>query len=133
MSSKIPIPLTRAQTNDIKRIPRHGIQKSQGFAVQIVESDDESPLQAEILNNNTLDTALNVCYGDYVELVDGRLGTVRYIGTPNHESNLIWFGISLSEKSGKHDGTQGGITYWQDKPKHGIFVKPKQILAIVKR
>ena len=131
--TQVPLPLKRAHTSTVKRIPRHKVQKSQGGFSVHVESDDESTIRNEIINDDSsTDSSMNICYGDYVELVDGRLGTVRYIGTPNRESNVIWYGISLAEQSGQHNGTQGDIVYWQDKPKHGAFVKPKQILTIVK-
>ena len=124
--TQVPIPPKRTQNSSIKRVPRRTMQQRQ--------SDDESTNQNEIINDeNSRDCSMNVCYGDYVELVDGRLGTVRYIGTPNRESNVIWYGISLTEQSGQNNGTKDGIKYWQDKPKHGAFVEPKQILAIVKR
>ena len=97
-----------------------------------MESAEESPIVNGIINNR-MRIPLNVCYGDYVKLSDGRQGIVRYIGTPIRKNNEISYGISLSEQSGQHDGTRGNIIYWQDKPKRGTFVKPKQIATIVKR
>ena len=78
---------------------------------------------------------LKVCHGDYVELENGSLGTIRYIGTPlqtSNHSHTCWFGISLSDAIGKHNGSFKHITFWRDKPKHGIFVQSSQISKIIK-
>ena len=71
-------------------------------------------------------------YGDYVELTDGRLGTIRYIGSPVRSQSGVWLGLSLAEPSGKNDGSQRGVRYWKDKPKHGLFTKPNKVKKIVK-
>ena len=120
--TQAPIPPKHTQTDSLKRLSG--------------QSNDESTARNEIININdetSTDSWVNACYGDYVELVDGRLGLVRYIGTPNRKSSNIWYGISLDKQSGQHNGTQNGITYWQDEPNHGIFVKSKEIVTIIKR
>ena len=79
----------------------------------------------------TQPSTIRVCYGDYVELTDGRLGTIRYIGTPTNKFD-VWYGISLAEPSGTNDGSERGIMYWKDKPKHGLFIRPSQLSKILK-
>ena len=81
---------------------------------------------------NTTSGSSAVTYGDVVELLDGRLGTIRYIGSPVKSQSEVWLGLSLAEPSGKNDGSQRGVRYWKDKPKHGMFAKPAKVKKIVK-
>ncbi|UJR36394.1 hypothetical protein I4U23_029117 [Adineta vaga] len=57
---------------------------------------------------------------------------VRFIGTTLF-SDGIWIGIEfISRAIGKNDGTVNGRTYFQCKPNHGLFVRPRR-LSLTKR
>lgn len=118
MSTSVPRKKARANTLSTAQT-HHSAGKSNSYS-RSFESD-----------SSRKHGSIRVCHGDYVELEDGRLGTVRYVGTPSNQTQ-VWIGISLSEPSGRHNGTERGIKYWTDKSKHGIFVKPTQIVKIHK-
>jgi len=67
---------------------------------------------------------------DRIELQDGVVGTVRYIGTPRYEKGL-WYGIELDDKDrgSKLDGTKNSTTYFKCNPGHGRFVQLHEIFT----
>ena len=66
--------------------PKRAQKSQESFCVEM----EKSGIQNGIINlNNTMDISLDVCYGDHVELADGRLGTVRYIGMEFHCLNKV--------------------------------------------
>ena len=61
--------------------------------------------------------------GQTVELQDGRIAMVRYIGDA-HFASGDWVGVELDDPSGKNDGSVQGQRYFECKPKYGMFVRP---------
>ena len=61
--------------------------------------------------------------GQTVELQDGRIAVVRFIGNP-HFAAGDWIGVSLEDASGKNDGSVQGQRYFDCEPGHGMFVRP---------
>ncbi|KAL7737375.1 hypothetical protein ACLKA6_012985 [Drosophila palustris] len=54
-------------------------------------------------------------------------GVVSFVGTTHFQPGA-WIGVELDTPTGKNDGTVQGITYFQCKPKHGIFVRADKLL-----
>eukprot|EP01083_Nonionella_stella_P074515 202177_1 len=69
--------------------------------------------------------------GDQIELTNGRLGTVRYVGNIEIKKG-IWVGVELNDPSGNHDGALKGKRYFKTEPHHATFVKYKKIKRIIK-
>ena len=61
--------------------------------------------------------------GQVVELHDGRIARVRFIGS-THFAAGEWLGVELDDASGKNDGALQGQRYFDCEPKHGMFVRP---------
>lgn len=61
--------------------------------------------------------------GQTVELQDGRVATVRYVGE-THFAPGDWIGVELDEPSGKNDGAVQGQRYFDCTPAHGMFIRP---------
>ena len=75
-------------------------------------------------------TDLNVRVGQKVETQDGKLGTVRYVGTL-HVAPGEWLGLELPDDSGKNDGSVRGERYFDCAPSHGIFVRKESTVKIL--
>lgn len=65
----------------------------------------------------------NFQVGQTVELADGRLGTVRYLGNL-HVSAGDFVGVELEDASGKNDGAVQGKRYFDCPPGYGMFIRP---------
>jgi len=59
----------------------------------------------------------------------GYAATVKFIGILPNLADL-WIGIDLDERVGKNDGNHKTVQYFQCEKKHGLFVKPSQIIKI---
>lgn len=68
--------------------------------------------------------------GTVIELPDGRLATVRFIGN-THFADGQWIGLELDEATGKNDGAVQGERYFDCYPGHGMFVRPTVVVKIV--
>jgi len=66
--------------------------------------------------------------GALVEIPAGR-GVVRFCGATSFSQGR-WVGIELPEPKGKNDGTVMGVTYFNCKPNHGVFVRPSQVKVV---
>lgn len=66
--------------------------------------------------------------GAIVEIPSGR-GVVRFLGSTSFSPGK-WVGIELDESKGKNDGTVMGVTYFNCKMNHGVFVRPSQVKVI---
>eukprot|EP01083_Nonionella_stella_P148900 472121_1 len=64
---------------------------------------------------------------DEVELTKNRVGVIRYKG-PLEGKNGIFYGVELSQGSGKHSGLFKGQRYFMCQKGKGVFVDKKQIL-----
>lgn len=67
--------------------------------------------------------------GQVIELTDGRLATVRYIGRP-HFAAGDWVGVELEDESGKNDGSVQGERYFECDMGRGMFVRPTAVTII---
>lgn len=67
--------------------------------------------------------------GQVIQLTDGRLATVRFIG-PVHFVDGDWVGVELEDESGKNDGEVRGQRYFDCAPNRGMFVKPGAVIPI---
>lgn len=67
--------------------------------------------------------------GQTVELADGRIAVVRYIGQP-HFSTGDWVGVELEDDSGKNDGSVQGERYFECRMGRGMFLRPSAIAVI---
>ncbi|KZF19894.1 hypothetical protein L228DRAFT_285295 [Xylona heveae TC161] len=61
--------------------------------------------------------------GQTVELSDGRVGYIHFVGT-THFAPGEWVGIELEEATGKNDGAVQGQRYFECEPGYGMFVRP---------
>ncbi|KAI9733545.1 MAG: hypothetical protein M1834_003146 [Cirrosporium novae-zelandiae] len=61
--------------------------------------------------------------GQTVEIQDGRIATVRFVGA-THFAPGSWVGIELEDASGKNDGAVQGQRYFDCEPGFGMFIKP---------
>ena len=68
--------------------------------------------------------------GQTVELNDGRVAVVRFAGSL-HFTAGDFVGVELDEPTGLNDGSVKGKRYFECKPKHGQFVKPNVVAAVV--
>jgi dynactin 1 len=67
--------------------------------------------------------------GQTVELVDGRFGTVRFVGQP-HFAAGDWVGVELDDDSGKNDGSVQGERYFECEMGRGMFLRPTALTVI---
>ena len=65
----------------------------------------------------------DLAIGQTVELADGRIAVVRYIGQP-HFAAGEWVGVELEDDSGKNDGSVQGERYFDCEMGRGMFVRP---------
>src|SRR4051812_35325190 len=61
--------------------------------------------------------------GQTVELNDGRIATVRYLGQPRFAAG-DWIGVELESLTGKNDGSVQGERYFDCEHGRGMFVRP---------
>jgi dynactin 1 len=61
--------------------------------------------------------------GQTVELADGRIAVIRFIGQP-HFAAGDWVGVELEDDSGKNDGSVQGERYFDCEMGRGMFVRP---------
>ena len=67
--------------------------------------------------------------GQTVELVDGRFGTVRFVGQP-HFAAGDWVGVELEDDSGKNDGSVQGERYFDCEMGRGMFLRPTALTVV---
>lgn len=67
--------------------------------------------------------------GQTVELADGRIAVVRFIGQPLFAAGE-WVGVELEDESGKNDGSVQGERYFECKMGKGMFVRPAAVAVI---
>eukprot|EP01084_Bolivina_argentea_P284577 487771_1 len=68
--------------------------------------------------------------GTVVALKNGYTGTIKYIGKMRNRTGK-WYGMALTTPNGNTDGMDSGRYYFITKDKYGIFVKKKQIKAVL--
>ncbi|KAH0543925.1 hypothetical protein FGG08_001826 [Glutinoglossum americanum] len=67
--------------------------------------------------------------GQTVELNDGRIATIRYLGQP-HFAEGDWIGVELESLTGKNDGSVQGERYFDCEHGRGMFVRPTVVRAL---
>lgn len=67
--------------------------------------------------------------GQYVQLSDGRKGTIRYAGQTHFQVGE-WVGVELDEKTGKNDGSVQSERYFDCAMGYGMFVKPMMVTIL---
>lgn len=90
-------------------------------------NDHQQLLQKQ---NEELAKDINVGSRCRVINIEGeRRGQVKYVGRlePLDEGENVWVGIEFDEPVGKNDGLIGTLRVFECRPKHGSFVKPKQV------
>lgn len=70
--------------------------------------------------------------GDTVEINDGRIGMVRFIGTTNFQVGE-WVGVELDDFSGKNDGSVKGESYFECEMGRGMFIRPSMVEGVLER
>ncbi|OBT49366.1 hypothetical protein VE00_00500 [Pseudogymnoascus sp. WSF 3629] len=66
----------------------------------------------------------DLAIGQTVELADGRIGIIRYVGFP-HFAAGEWVGVELEDDTGKNDGSVQGERYFDCDIGRGMFVRPQ--------
>lgn len=80
--------------------------------------------------NEKLAESINVGSRCRVINIEGeRRGTVRFVGKIDQldKRENVWVGIEFDEPVGRNDGLIGQFRVFECRPKHGSFVKPKQV------
>lgn len=73
-------------------------------------------------------STLNV--GDTVEINDGRIGVIRFVGTTNFQIGE-WVGVELDDFSGKNDGSVKGESYFECEMGRGMFIRPSMVESVL--
>ncbi|KAK4637223.1 Dynactin, isoform [Fulvia fulva] len=68
--------------------------------------------------------------GQKVELNDGRIGTIRYLGSTSFAAGE-WVGVELEEATGKNDGSVQAKRYFECAAAHGIFCRDSGIKDVL--
>lgn len=68
--------------------------------------------------------------GQVINLLDGRLATVRFVGS-THFAAGDWIGVELDEATGKNDGSVQGERYFDCEHGFGMFIRPSVVSSIV--
>ncbi|KAL1626396.1 pre-rRNA processing protein [Neofusicoccum ribis] len=74
----------------------------------------------------------NLKVGQLIELNDGRVGTIRFIGETSFADG-DWIGVEFEDPTGKNDGSVQGTRYFDSKPGHGMFLRPMGVARIVEQ
>ncbi|XP_044259661.1 dynactin subunit 1 isoform X3 [Tribolium madens] len=56
-------------------------------------------------------------------------GVIAFIGPTSFASDT-WIGLKLDEPKGKNNGSVQGVEYFKCEDKHGLFVKPSQVIPL---
>jgi dynactin 1 len=72
----------------------------------------------------------NLRPGAVIELNDGRLGTIRFVGETAFRPGR-WIGVELEDATGKNDGSVQGKRYFDCDPGYGMFLQWTGVARIV--
>jgi dynactin 1 len=68
--------------------------------------------------------------GQIIQLADGQLATVRYVGQTGFAPG-DWIGVELEDLNGKNDGSVKGERYFDCEMGRGMFLRETAITAII--
>lgn len=68
--------------------------------------------------------------GDTVEINDGRIGIIRFVGTTSFQVGE-WVGVELDDFSGKNDGSVKGESYFECEMGRGMFIRPSMVECVI--
>lgn len=101
--------------------------------MRLRSSHNISPSRRETLDSQAPVTPYDPCPGlaveDYVTMVNGGEGTIRYIG-PTEFASGYWIGVELIDLTGKNDGSVAGTRYFSCSPGFGVFVRDSSIKTV---
>lgn len=88
--------------------------------------------QKELIQKQNEELAKDILVGDRCRVINiegERRGAVKYVGKINEldQGENVWVGVEFDEPVGKNDGRIGQLKVFECRPKHGSFVKPKQV------
>ncbi|KAI7340764.1 hypothetical protein KC315_g525 [Hortaea werneckii] len=72
----------------------------------------------------------SLAVGQKIELNDGRLAQVRFVGTTHFQTG-DWVGVQLEEATGKNDGSVKGERYFDCEQGYGMFLRPAGVRQVV--
>ncbi|TKA71472.1 hypothetical protein B0A49_02952 [Cryomyces minteri] len=75
-------------------------------------------------------TDLNLHLNQLIELNDGRIGTIRFLGTTNFAPG-DWVGVEFEDAVGKNNGSVQGERYFDCEAGHGLLTKPVWVTRIL--
>ncbi|KAK3696135.1 hypothetical protein LTR37_018106 [Vermiconidia calcicola] len=70
--------------------------------------------------------------GQKIELNDGRVATIRFVGTTSFQTG-DWVGVELEEATGKNDGSVKGERYFQCEQGYGMFLRPAGVRQVLEK
>lgn len=68
--------------------------------------------------------------GQRIELNDGRLATIRFVGTTAFQIG-DWIGVELEEATGKNNGSVKGQRYFECEQGYGMFLRPAGVRQVL--
>lgn len=97
------------------------------------ESGDEELIAPKEDNNSIIKTNSTKAIPEWLVLgesvrtsPDSKTGVVAFIGETEFAPGL-WVGVILDTPTGKNDGSVDGVSYFDCRPKFGIFVNPNKL------
>ena len=72
----------------------------------------------------------SLAVGQKIELNDGRVATIRFVGTTAFQTG-DWVGVELEEATGKNDGSVKGERYFQCDQGYGMFLRPSGVRQVL--
>ncbi|KAM8712863.1 hypothetical protein ACLKA7_013229 [Drosophila subpalustris] len=122
-------------SNNTNQVTRHNqcasVAKMEGLGAYL---DANASIMSSSTEVEDESKELDVTLPDWIVLGESVLirpyntsGVVSFVGTTHFQPGA-WIGVELDTPTGKNDGTVQGITYFQCKPKHGIFVRADKLL-----
>jgi dynactin 1 len=108
---------------------RHQQSNIVGLSSADLEDDNSTSSNRWIYDFDDLRNMSDLQVGQIVELPDGRLATVRYIGETHFQTG-DWVGVELEDNNGKNDGSVRGERYFDCEMGRGMFVRPTTITIV---
>ncbi|WPH03975.1 Hypothetical protein R9X50_00685800 [Acrodontium crateriforme] len=75
-------------------------------------------------------TSPSVRVGQRIELNDGRIATVRFVGPTSFQTGE-WVGVELGDATGKNDGSVQGERYFECEHGYGMFLRQAGVKRVI--